>query len=270
MLFYNKVIHTKNKRFSIKHLLIATICFISLTNISAQRAHREMIKGDQYFENQQFRDAEISYRRSRAAEPTDQANFNLGNSLYYQMRNQEAMRYFSEAVEFAKDPAVKAQAYHNLGNAHFKNGNLKESIAAYKNALKENPNGNNQLTKYNLNKAIQRQLKLQQPPPPSGGNQNQPPQNSDDPGQEDSNSRQNNQNQNQDQNPNNKNQEGSKQDETQPIKNQNNGEKDQTPEKELNKEEALRLLRILEDVEKDVIKGQRKKPGKTKKNEKDW
>lgn len=52
----------------------------------------------------------------------------------------------------AKDHTAKARAYHNLGNALYQKGQFKESVEAYKNALRQNPNDLE--TKRNLTNAL--------------------------------------------------------------------------------------------------------------------
>src|SRR5208283_2532119 len=77
-----------------------------------------------------------------------QGVFNLGDALYKQGRFDEAAEQYRNSAEKETDPSAKAQALHNLGNSLLKGKKIPESISAYKEALKLNPNDLD--TKYNL------------------------------------------------------------------------------------------------------------------------
>ena len=47
-----------------------------------------------------------------------EAMFNLGDAIYKQKRYDEAIKQFQSAAQTNPDPHVKAQAYHNIGNAY--------------------------------------------------------------------------------------------------------------------------------------------------------
>jgi Ca-activated chloride channel family protein len=127
--------------------------------VQAQSAHKELRKGDLFYDQGEFLEAEEAYRKSNAKETNAQAQYNLGNSIYQQERYDEAVQHFESAAQKASDPFLKAQAYHNLGNTHFKAQALDKSIDAYRNALKLNPADLD--TKKNLTMALQ-QLRQQQ------------------------------------------------------------------------------------------------------------
>jgi Ca-activated chloride channel homolog len=82
------------------------------------------------------------------------AHFDRGAALYALSRFDEAGQEFLRATE-AKDAALKASAFYNLGNAFFKKDKFKEAAEAYKRSLGLNPV--DKLAKWNLEIALQKQ-----------------------------------------------------------------------------------------------------------------
>ena len=75
------------------------------------------------------------YDKAVAKLPADAGvHFDRGAALYALSRFDEAGQEFLRATE-AKEPALKASAFYNLGNAFFKKEKFKEAIEAYKRAL---------------------------------------------------------------------------------------------------------------------------------------
>ena len=65
----------------------------------------------------------------------------------------DAIKSYQSAFENAKDNESRAKVFHNVGNSLLKSNKIEESVEAYKNALKFNPN--DQDTKYNLSYALE-------------------------------------------------------------------------------------------------------------------
>ncbi len=101
------------------------------------------------------------YRRAQAHEKQgSDAGFNLGDALYRQGRFGEAAGEFSKAAVSSEGDSLKqAEGFYNLGNSFVKEQKIEESIEAYINSLKLNPE--NVQAKYNLAWA-QDQLKKQE------------------------------------------------------------------------------------------------------------
>jgi Ca-activated chloride channel family protein len=81
-------------------------------------------------------------------------HFDRGAALYALSRFDEAAQEFLRATE-AKDGALKASAFYNLGNAFFKKEKFKEAAEAYQRSLGLNPG--DKLAKWNLELALQKQ-----------------------------------------------------------------------------------------------------------------
>ncbi len=118
-------------------------------NIFAQAEKSLIREGNRLYHKDQFDESELSYRRAlEKNEESLQARFNLGNSLYKQERFDEAVSYFGELAEEIDDPLNRSRVYHNLGNSMIMSQQIEQSIEAYKEALRNNPDDPE--TRYNL------------------------------------------------------------------------------------------------------------------------
>jgi Ca-activated chloride channel homolog len=116
---------------------------------TAQAEKRLIREGNRLYEKQQFDESELSYRRAlERDDESPQARFNLGNSLYKQEKYDEAIRYFGELAEDIEDPLNRSRVFHNLGNSMLMSQRIEQSIEAYKEALRNNPD--DMQTRYNL------------------------------------------------------------------------------------------------------------------------
>lgn len=127
----------------------------------AQKAERDYIrKGNRAFKDSVYVDAEVNYRKALDANPGSTiARFNLGNTLLWQNKAQEAMNEFVDAARIEKDKGRKAQIFHNMGVIFHTMKEYEKAIEAYKESLRNNPSDDE--TRYNLALA-QKMLKDQQ------------------------------------------------------------------------------------------------------------
>ena len=79
--------------------------------------------------------------------------------LEEKIKGEEAAKKYEEAASLSTDPTITSSAFRNLGDAQYQQENYKESVEAYKQSLRINPDDKE--TKYNLSKAI-RQLQQRQ------------------------------------------------------------------------------------------------------------
>jgi Ca-activated chloride channel family protein len=214
----------------------------------AQSTRGLINEGVDLYKEQKFSDAEVNFKKGAEKSPGSfEAKFNLGDAFYKQQRYDDAIKSFHSALTNARTDEQRAKIYHNIGNSLLKSQKIKESIGAYKEALKLNPN--DQETKYNLSYALNM---LNNP------DQNQQQQDQPDDQNKDNNQDQQQQNQDQ-QNQDQKNQDQENQQQTQEQK-----------ERELTKQEAEKILNALKESEKDLQKQLRKIKGQRVKTEKDW
>ena len=244
-----------NDRLSLALLGIISLFFLNDQITLAQSTRGLVNDGVDFYKEQKFADAEVNFKKGTEKSPDSfEAKFNLGDAYYKQQRYDEAIKSFQSAFVNARSDEEKAKIFHNVGNSLLKSQKVKESVGAYKEALKLNPN--DQETKYNLSYALN-MLKNQ--------NQNQQNQN------QDQNKDQQDQNQqNQDQ----QKQDQQKQDQQQQNQDQQQQDQQQQSqeqkEQELTKQEAEKILEALKNNEKDLQKQLRKIKGQRVKTEKDW
>ena len=133
-----------------KKTIIILIALIITLPIIAQKESKYVNKGNKEYNKEKFVESEVEYRKGLEKNKSSfSANFNLGNSLYRQEKYAEAAEQFSKAAALADDDKQKlASSYHNLGNSLLQANKIQESISAYKDALKNNPNDDD--TRYNL------------------------------------------------------------------------------------------------------------------------
>jgi len=126
------------------------------------KAERMIGSGNVYYSQQQFDLAGTEYRKAIESDPANATvKFNLGNTLYKQGKKEEAEKLFSEVTFAAKDESLKAKAFYNKGVMLTRQNKLEESIEAYKNSLRINPDDND--ARENLQKALL-ELKKKNPP----------------------------------------------------------------------------------------------------------
>lgn len=227
-------------------LVTGFLVVLATTSVEAQTVRNHVAKGNAAYKNEKFSDAEAEYKKALEKDAASRAaKFNLGNAEYKQQRYDEALRNYQAYGATTKDAKEQAAAYYNLGNTLLKANKLPESIEAYKQSLRKNPNDED--TRYNLQYALQMMKQQQQQKQQQKQDQKQ-----------DQQKQQNKQQQ-------------------QPQQQQQKSASDQTKQQEMQqkkekmqKEEAERILQALRNNEKDIQKNLRKRVGGRYKTEKDW
>jgi tetratricopeptide (TPR) repeat protein len=127
---------------------------------SAQDEKTIIKKGNEAYKKNEFEKAAAEYQKVITKKPANAtAQYNLGNALYKNNKNKEAVDAFDNAAESGNSKEEKSKAYYNKGVVLQNDKKLPECIAAYKNALKLNPQDED--ARLNLQKALQ-QLQQQQ------------------------------------------------------------------------------------------------------------
>ena len=162
-----------------RYILIVSVLLFSVS-LYAQRTDREYVrKGNKLYEDSLFIKAEENYLKAIDQNSSSaEAMYNLGNAYIEQQKGQEALKQFQNAatlLEVEKERLMLdendtekdikeckeklASTYHNAGVLFHSNRDYENAIAAYKEALRNNPADNE--TRYNLIHALE-QLKQQQ------------------------------------------------------------------------------------------------------------
>jgi tetratricopeptide (TPR) repeat protein len=217
-----------------------TVVLIFIPCVLVAQGERKYIRqGNKEYNDMAYEESEIQYRKALEKDLSSyEGNFNLGDALYKQEKYEDASRKFTGLTGTETDKNELARIYHNLGNSFLQSGRIEESIEAYKNALRINPEDYE--TKHNLAWAMNllRQQQQQQ--------QQQPDQNQD------------NQEQQQDQ------QEQQQQEQQQQDQEQQEQQEEQQKDK-ISEEDAQRILEALQQDEKQLQEKLKKQMARTKK-----
>jgi Ca-activated chloride channel homolog len=216
-----------------------------LQNVFAQQERSHIRHGVRDYQKSDYGNAEVNFRKAlEENQKSFEALYNTGNALYKQDKAEDAAAVYKDLLDSEADKNRKADLYYNLGNSLMKNQDYKGSIGAYQNALRINPNDED--ARYNLAYALSK-IQEQQ-------NQQNQDENNDENQDE-------NQNENKD----------SDDQENQP-ENQNKEDKSPQEKPGISREEAEKILKALEDREKEVKAEADKKRAKaiSVPTEKDW
>ena len=245
-----------------KIFLLSAIFCGTLSGVAQTKTEGDYIRsGNKFYADSLYEKAEIEYRKALEINPkSTDAMYNLGNALFNQIpqsqeKGKEAMEQYVTAAKLESDKAKLAHINHNLGTLLYMAQQYPQSVEAYKESLRNNPNDNE--TRYNLAKAMY-MLKQQQ-------EQQQDQQ------QEQQQDQQQEQQQDQQQE---QQQEQQQQDQQEQQQNQEQQQEQQShqDEEQISKENAEQILNALMQDEKDIQEKQKKMmqqhQGKTL--DKDW
>jgi len=257
-------------------LLFAIAVFISPL-LKAQSDKALVRDGNKEFTKGKYNEAEIKYRKALDKNPQKySAQFNLGDALYQQQNYDKAAETFSKTNVKGSTAVDRSNVYYNLGNSMLKAGKVDESIAAYKQALRENPK--NEDARYNLEYARQRKQNQKNKDKKNDKNKDQnkdkKDQNKDQKDQQKQDQdkqKKDKDKQNQDQK---KQQDQQQQQQQQKDSKQNQqGQQNQQQAQKISKKDAERMLAALKNNEKktlEKLKKAKKANTKVVKSEKDW
>lgn len=114
------------------------------------------------YKQQQYQQAEAVYNEVLEKEPSNNtAKYNRAVTLHKQAKPDEAIKAFDDLAFKTGDKEIKEKSYYNKGAVLSGQKKLEESIEAYKNALRQNPNDKE--ARENLQKALL-ELKKKNPP----------------------------------------------------------------------------------------------------------
>ena len=249
-----------------KIFLLSAIFCGTLSGVAQTKTEGDYIRsGNKFYADSLYEKAEIEYRKALEINPkSTDAMYNLGNALFNQIpqsqeKGKEAMEQYATAAKLESDKAKLAHINHNLGTLLYMAQQYPQSVEAYKESLRNNPNDNE--TRYNLAKAMYmlKQQQEQQQDQQQEQQQNQQQEQQQDQQQEQQQEQQQDQQQEQQQ-------------EQQQNQEQQQEQQSQQDEEQISKENAEQILNALMQDEKDIQEKQKKMmqqhQGKTL--DKDW
>lgn len=246
-------------------LLTSIFICCTLCGTAQQMTEQDYIRsGNKFYADSLFEKAEVEYRKAlEINSASTDALYNLGNALFNQIAQTpakagESLDQYKTAAKLETDKARLAQIYHNMGVLLYLGEQYGESVAAYKESMRNNPHDDE--TRYNLAKAMY--MNKQQEQQKNEQEQEQEKQEQEPQQQEQQKEEQQQQQEQQNQ----------EQQEQQNQQQQEQQAQQQQSEEQISKENAEQILNALMQDEKDIQEKQKKmmqqQQGKTL--DKDW
>jgi Ca-activated chloride channel family protein len=131
-------------------ILFPLIMLICLAATSVQAGFREDInRGNKRYQEGRWEEALDAYRSALEGRPgSSVASYNIGNVLYHTGKFEDALAELSRSTETFTEARLKAFAHYNRGNVYARMGEDSRAIEEYKKALLLNPSDED--AKFNL------------------------------------------------------------------------------------------------------------------------
>ena len=236
----------------------------------AQEDKHDVRRGNRDFKKEDYREADIDYRKALVKDSTSvAANYNLANTLYRQGDMEQAKKMLDRVKDSAPATESAADYYFNLGDVAIAQQDWQGAVTALEQSLLINPGDLQAKENY-----IYAKKKLQD-------QQNQDQQNND----QNNDQNQDNQNQNQDQNnqgQNDQNQNDDQKDQNNDKDNQNNqnnpnqdqqNQQSQGEQPKISPQAAQQMLQAIQAKEKetqDKVNKEKAEALKARQREKNW
>ncbi len=233
--------------------IVLLILFGFLISASAMNDAR---KANEAFRNGDFETAAQLYQAAIQQNPDDpRLHFNLGNALSKMGMMEEAMQSFDNFKLLSEDSSERSKADYNAGNMLSESEMYDEAAKFFKNALMENPSDPD--AKHNYELALRKQQEQEQEQEDQSDDQNNGDDEQEDEQQGENDQDDGEQEQNQDQGDGNPEDQDNQQTQPQP--------------QDLSEQEAESILNALEQLERELLEGQKKEASVNKSsNDKDW
>lgn len=127
---------------SLKYIFLAvSVACISPVLSSAQNVdRRDVRKGNRDFKKEDYKAAEIDYRKALVKDSLSfAAGYNLGNTLYRMEDKDQAGKIYGKLAEQAAASPYASDYYYNTGNVAADSKDWQAAVDAYKQALLRNP-----------------------------------------------------------------------------------------------------------------------------------
>lgn len=255
----------------LRYMLVLSMLLSVALTASAQIDRHDVRAGNRKFRKDNWKEADISYRKALVKDSTSvAANYNLANTLYRQENYEEAEKLMKKIGDNASASANAADYWYNTGDIAIAKKDWQGAVNAFKEALLKNPSDMDAKENYIYAKKM---LENQQ----KNGGGNGDGQNDQDQNNQNQDQNQNGQDQNKEQN-NDQNKDGQNKDQNQ-NQNQNNdqGNGGQQPQQgqegKISPQQAQQMLRAIQAKEKetqDKVNKEKADALKSRQKEKNW
>ncbi len=261
---------------SFRYILVVSMLLSVALTASAQVDRHDVRAGNRKFRKDNWKEADISYRKALVKDSTSvAANYNLANTLYRQENYEESEKLMKKIGDNASVSANAADYWYNTGDIAIAKKDWQGAVNAFKEALLKNPSDMDAKENYIYAKKM---LENQQKNGGKGDGQDNQDQNNQDQDQDQNQDQnKNGQDQNKDQN-NDQNKDGQNKNQDQ-DQNQNNGQGNgnqqplQGQEGKISPQQAQQMLRAIQAKEKetqDKVNKEKADALKSRQKEKNW
>ena len=255
---------------NVLYILIFITSLLVSVDAAGQVDKKDVRRGNRDFRKENFREAEIDYRKALVKDSLSMAaNYNLANTLYREGDFAQAQQALERVKDVAPMSSAAADYYFNLGDAALQQKDYQKAVEAFGESLIRRPEDLQAKENYiYAKKMLQNQQQNQQ-------NQNND-QNQDNQDQNQDN--QNNQDQNDDQNNDQKDDQDKNNDQNQDDQQDQNGGQDkkeqpQGQQPKITPQAAQQMLQAIQAKEKetqDKVNKQKAEALKSRQKEKNW
>lgn len=121
-------------------LLTSLLVFGGVAPAVAQVDRRDVRKGNRDFRKENYREAEIDYRKALVKDSLSlAANYNLANTLYKEGNHEQAAKCLESVKDIAPASTSAADYYFNLGDVAIARQDWQGAVDAFKESLLRNP-----------------------------------------------------------------------------------------------------------------------------------
>ena len=248
--------------------MVVLSLLVAGTQAWGQVDKRDVRRGNRDFKKENFREADIDYRKALVKDSLSvAANYNLANNLYRQKDMEQAKATLERIGEIAPEMEQASDYYYNLGDVAIAQQDWQGAVDAFEKSLLRNPGDMDAKENYiYAKKMLQNQ-------------QNQQQQNQDQQDQNDQNNDQNqdqNQNNDQNQDQNDKNDDKKDQDDQNRDQDQDNQQKpqqNQGQQPKITPQAAQQMLQAIQAKEKETqekVNKEKAEALKSRQKEKNW
>ena len=254
-------------------ILTFILLVMSASDMSAQVDRKDVRRGNRDFKKENFREAEIDYRKALVKDSLSlAANYNLANTLYRQGDYAQAQQFLDKMKEVAPESSSAADYYFNLGDAALQQKDYQKAVEAFRQSLVIRPEDLQAKENFIYAKKM---LQNQQNQQNQNNDQNQDNQNQNQDNQDQNQDNQNNQDQNDDQNKdqNDDQNKNDQNDDQKQDKNQDKKEQPQGQQPKISPQAAQQMLQAIQAKEKetqDKVNKQKAEALKSRQKEKNW
>ena len=242
-------------------LSAALLLLLSVPDAFSQADRRQVRAGNRDFKKEDYRSADVDYRKALLKDSTSlAANYNLANTCYLLAGGQkavgsldEASRFYAAVEEKASESGHAADYWFNVGDLAIARKDWSAAVDAFRKSLLANPDDLDAKENY-----IYARKKMEDQQNNQDQNQNQDQQNNQDQNQDQQNNQDQNQNQDQDQNQ---------------DQNQGGGQQNGQREPQISPQAAQQMLQAIQAKEKetqDKVNKEKALMLKSREKEKNW